>query len=150
MSTGRHIVPSTVPRLVRHAERSPLLTRLPVIVIAGFTMIAALLAGVLVRLTDPGDFRSLPDALWWAVQTITTVGYGDIVPRHTEGRVIAAIVMLMGIALIAVVTATVTATLVIAGRADSETEPGDEIGERLDQISNRLTVIEQALDRSAG
>jgi hypothetical protein len=57
MSTGRHIVPSTVPRLVRHAERSPLLTRLPVIVIAGFTMIAALLAGVAVRLSDPVDFR---------------------------------------------------------------------------------------------
>jgi voltage-gated potassium channel len=150
MSTGRHLVPSTVPRLVRHAEHSPLLTRLPVIVIAGFTMIAALLAGVVVRLSDPADFRSLPDALWWSVQTITTVGYGDIVPRHTEGRVIAAIVMLMGIALIAVVTATVTATLVNASRADSEREPGDEIGERLDQNSTRLTAIEQALARVAG
>lgn len=149
MSTSRQIVPSTVPRLVRHAERSPLLTRLPVIVIAGFTMIAALVAGVLVRLSDPGDFRSLPDALWWSVQTITTVGYGDIVPRHTEGRVIAAIVMLMGIALIAVVTATVTATLVNANRVDSGIEPGDEIGDRLDQISSRLTAIEQALGRVA-
>ena len=149
MSTDRHIVPSTVPRLVRHAERSPLLTRLPVIVIAGFTMIAALVAGVLVRLSDPGDFRSLPDALWWSVQTITTVGYGDIVPRHTEGRVIAAIVMLMGIALIAVVTATVTATLVNANRASSQIELGDQIGDRLDRISNRLTAIEQALGRVA-
>jgi voltage-gated potassium channel len=145
MSAGRQMVPSTVPRLVRHAERSPLLTRLPVIVIAGFTMIAALVAGVVVRLSDPGDFRSLPDALWWSVQTITTVGYGDIVPRHTEGRVIAAIVMLMGIALIAVVTATVTATLVNASRASSGIEPGDEIGDRLDQISSRLAAIEQAL-----
>ena len=149
MSTERYIVPSTVPRLVRHAERSPLLTRLPVIVIAGFTMIAALVAGVVVRLADPGDFRSFPDALWWSVQTITTVGYGDIVPRHTEGRVIAAIVMLMGIALIAVVTATVTATLVNANRASSQIELGDEIGDRFDQISNRLTAIERALGRVA-
>jgi voltage-gated potassium channel Kch len=149
MPTGRQIVPSTVPRLVGHAERSPLLTRLPVIFIAGFTMIAALVAGVVVRLADPGDFRSLPDALWWSVQTIKTVGYGDIVPRHTEGRVIAAIVMLMGIALIAVVTATVTATLVNASRANSQIELGGEIGDRLDQISSRLTAIEQALGRIA-
>jgi voltage-gated potassium channel len=102
-----------------------------------------------VRLSDPGDFRSLPDALWSSVQTITTVGYGDIVPRHTEGRVIAAIVMLMGIALIAVVTATVTATLVNASRASSQIELGDEIGDRLDQISSRLTAIEHALGRVA-
>ena len=149
MSTDRRLVPSTVPRLVGHAERSPLLTRLPVIVIAGVTMIAALVAGVVVRLADPGDFRSFPDALWWSVQTITTVGYGDIVPRHTEGRVIAAIVMLMGIALIAVVTATVTATLVNASRASSEIELSDEVGDRLDQISNRLTAIEQTLGRVA-
>ena len=149
MSTDRRLVPSTVPRLVGHAERSPLLTRLPVIVIAGVTMIAALVAGMVVRLADPGDFRSFPDALWWSVQTITTVGYGDIVPRHTEGRVIAAIVMLMGIALIAVVTATVTATLVNASRASSEIELSDEVGDRLDQISNRLTAIEQTLGRVA-
>jgi voltage-gated potassium channel Kch len=150
MSSSRHIVPSTVPRLVAHAERSPLMTRLPVIVIAGFTMTAALVAGVVVRLSDPVDFRSLPDALWWSVQTITTVGYGDIVPRHTEGRVIGAIVMLMGIALIAVVTATVTATLVNANRASTGIEPGDEFGDRLDQITDRLTAIEQALGRIAG
>jgi voltage-gated potassium channel Kch len=149
MSSERQIVPSTVPRLVGHAERSPLLTRLPVIVIAGVTMIAALVAGMVVRLADPGDFRSFPDALWWSVQTITTVGYGDIVPRHTEGRVIAAIVMLMGIALIAVVTATVTATLVNASRASSQIELSDEVGDRLDQISNRLTAIEQTLGRVA-
>jgi voltage-gated potassium channel Kch len=149
MSPRGHIVPGTVPRLVRHAEGSPLLTRLAVIVIAGFTMVAALMAGVLVRLADPGDFRSLPDALWWSVQTIATVGYGDMVPRHTEGRVIAALVMLMGIALIAVVTATVTATLVNASRASSDIVLGDEIGGRLDQISCRLTAIEQALGRVA-
>jgi hypothetical protein len=64
--------------------------------------------------------------------------------------VIAAIVMLMGIALIAVVTATVTATLVNASRASSGIEPGDEIGNRLDQISTRLAAIEQALGRVAG
>ena len=104
---------------------------------------------MVVRLADPGDFRSFPDALRWSVQTITTVGYGDIVPRHTEGRVIAAIVMLMGIALIAVVTATVTATLVNASRASSQIELGDQIGDRLDQISNRLSAIEQALGRVA-
>jgi hypothetical protein len=49
-----------------------------------------------------------------------------------------------------VVTATVTATLVNANRASTEIEPGDEIGDRLDQITDRLTAIEQALGRVAG
>lgn len=57
------------------------------------------------------------DALWWGVTTMTTVGYGDVYPVTGEGRLAAAILMLLGIALFSVVTATLTG-LLVQGRAD--------------------------------
>jgi voltage-gated potassium channel len=53
------------------------------------------------------------DAIWWGITTMTTVGYGDVVPVTFPGRVAAAILMLLGIALFGVITATVTGLLVI-------------------------------------
>ena len=64
--------------------------------------------GLLVRLTDPDAITSLGTGLWWAVQTATTVGYGDVVPTSTAGRMTAAVVMLAGLSLLAVTTAAVT------------------------------------------
>ena len=49
------------------------------------------------RVTDAREFPNIGDGLWWAVQTVTTVGYGDRVPTSPGGRLIAALVMLVGI-----------------------------------------------------
>ncbi len=58
------------------------------------------------------NITSFGDALWWAVTTITTVGYGDTYPVTFEGRIIATTTMLLGIALIGVVTAGIATTAV--------------------------------------
>lgn len=55
------------------------------------------------------------DALWWGIVTLTTVGYGDVYPRTTEGRIAAMVLMVLGISLYSAITATVTSIL-IAGR----------------------------------
>ena len=52
------------------------------------------------------------DALWWGIVTLTTVGYGDVYPVTPEGRIAAAILMLLGIGLFGVLTATVTSYLI--------------------------------------
>jgi voltage-gated potassium channel len=61
--------------------------------------------GVLIRLIDPEEYSSVGVGMWWALQTVTTVGYGDVTPTHVSGRLVGALVMLEGTAFIAIVTA---------------------------------------------
>ncbi|WP_072801567.1 potassium channel family protein [Rhodococcoides yunnanense] len=64
------------------------------------------------RSAPTGNIKSFPDALWWAVATVTTVGYGDYAPTTATGRCIAVGLMIAGIALLGVVTATLASWLV--------------------------------------
>jgi hypothetical protein len=84
--------------------------------IACATVVIAAGGGILAWALDRKDFPTIGEALWWSVQTVTTVGYGDIVPHRTEGRVIGGIVMLTGVAFIAVITSAVTAALIESAR----------------------------------
>src|SRR4051794_31457805 len=77
--------------------------------IATATAAMTIACGVVIRIIDPADFDNVWLGLWWAVQTVTTVGYGDVVPHHTSGRVIGALLMLSGIGFLTVVTAVITA-----------------------------------------
>jgi voltage-gated potassium channel len=73
-------------------------------VLLGFGMLlllAASLAYLLERSAQPEVFGSIPAALWWAIVTMTTTGYGDVVPQTVLGRVLAGLVMISGIAVIA-------------------------------------------------
>lgn len=77
---------------------------------------------------QPEAFRSIPDSLWWAVVTLTTVGYGDVYPVTLVGRIIAAIVMLLGIGLIALPTGIISAAMteIIRERRQIAHEPVTE------------------------
>jgi voltage-gated potassium channel len=77
-----------------------------------FWAVAVVVFGVLERLVDPKTFHGGWLGMWWAVETVTTVGYGDIVPQQTVGKLIAGFLMLGGLSLIAVVTAAITSGFV--------------------------------------
>lgn len=81
---------------------------------------------MLERQTNP-DLSHFPDALWWAIVTATTVGYGDITPQTGLARMCATVLMLMGIGLIGVVASSLSNALLIveqeAGRADAASAP---------------------------
>ena len=67
----------------------------------------------------PGaNITSIGDALWWAATTVTTVGYGDRYPVNTTGRVIAVTLMIVGIALVGAITASIAAWFVSSLDAD--------------------------------
>jgi voltage-gated potassium channel len=90
------------------------------------------------RASDDRNITSLPDALWWAITTVTTVGYGDRFPTTSGGRAIAAILMVVGIALFGMLAATISA-IFVSKDVDNDLEP------RLEQIDARLERIELAL-----
>lgn len=80
------------------------------------------------------------DGVWWAVSTVTTVGYGDKVPETTVGRVIAIVVMVVGIGFVAILTAAAAGRFMRERQAD---ETGQlELRDRLDEILRRLDAIE--------
>jgi voltage-gated potassium channel len=94
------------------------------------------------------NIHTYPDALWWAVVTVTTVGYGDRYPVSAGGRVVATILMLVGIGLIGVLTATV-ASVFIKEHTDATKEEFKrghaDLGQQLSLISDRLADVERRL-----
>src|SRR5688500_18623014 len=119
-----------------------------IIVIA--TLLVTLAGGVLIWLIDHKEYPNLGTSLWWSLQTVTTVGYGDIVPAETTGRIIGAVLMLQGLALITVVAAAVTATLIEQVRKRRNLDEDSVNLVHLKRIEARLDAIESALGIEAG
>ncbi len=130
--------------------RGPLTARRAAHIIVLLTTLVTIAGGFAIWLLDHREFPDLGESLWWSLQTVTTVGYGDVVPEQTGGRIIAAVVMLQGIALITVGAAAVTATLIEQARKRRHEEEGPETPERLERIEARLGAIEAALKARAG
>ena len=101
---------------------------------------------MLITFVDETDFPTLGRGMWWAVQTVTTVGYGDAVPTTTEGRLIGTVVMVTGIGFLSVVTAAITATFVESARGRLVAGRRDPVAHELQRISERLDRIEARLD----
>jgi voltage-gated potassium channel len=134
--------PQKVPITARLVLRESLTARRAAGIIAGFTVLITVAGGILERVVDHREFPTIGRGLWFALQTVTTVGYGDVTPKQADGRFIAAVVMLAGIGFLAVITASVTASLVESSRRRFAVESGADVMRRLDEISDRLARIE--------
>lgn len=115
------------------------------VVIASVSTVITVGAGILMTVADRDNFPSVGLGLWWAVQTVTTVGYGDHVPTTVAGRLIATLVMLLGIGFLTVITAAITSTFVSRSRREQGQTGADTTAEELRQIQARLERIEAAL-----
>jgi voltage-gated potassium channel len=104
-----------------------------------------LLAAVVVHVLSPKGFETFGDEVWWAAQTVTTVGYGDVVPATGGGRFIGGIVMFMSVATVSLVTAVVTAGFVgyQQRRLSGESERHEELRSALHRIEKRLEALER-------
>lgn len=98
---------SVADRFVEHSQLLYLVT------IAAGTVVAAAFAVLTIEFRAPGSqIQGISDALWWALSTVTTVGYGDIVPATPLGRIIGMVLMVVGIGVMAALISQVSATLV--------------------------------------
>ena len=114
------------------------------VAVLAFTL--ALVAALVEWAVDPG-IDTLGDALWWAISTVTTVGYGDVVPESSAGKIVAGVLMLAGVSAIPITTSLVVAVFVARSRAQ---ERESDIDDR-EQLMARLGRIERMLeDRDAG
>lgn len=93
-------------------------------VFLGVVLTTVLIAGAIMYVLegDEHGFTSIPTAVYWAVVTMSTVGYGDIVPHTAAGRLVASVLMIMGYAIIAVPTGIVTVELGTATRHANNTQ----------------------------
>ena len=103
------------------------------------TVFVVVLSGAVEATVDTKDFNSLWDGIWWAVVTVTTVGYGDVTPHSVQGRLVAMVVMLFGIGFLSVLTATIASRFV---QTDTDTK---EMAASLRRIEAELADLRQQL-----
>jgi voltage-gated potassium channel len=142
---GAGATPPTHPRAIKVLQRRPLTAGRAARLIASSTILVTVVGGVLMRFTDPKEFPNVADGLWWAIQTVTTVGYGDIVPTSPTGRLVAALVMVVGIGFLTVITATITSAFIETARRRMDGSTTNTLIAKLDQIVARLDAIEAGL-----
>ena len=138
----------------------PPTVRLAAGAIVSATAGVVVVAGIAIRVLDHKEYPDVWVGMWWAIQTVTTVGYGDVTPVHWTGRLVGVVVMLQGIAFLAILTAAITSLFVARAseelREQHRLEADDELGPlahtdaRFDALERRLERIEAALQARPG
>ena len=135
--------------------REPPSVRLAANVIVTATVVIVVLGGVAMRVFDHKEYASVWLGMWWVLQTVTTVGYGDLTPHNAIGKILTSVVMLWGMAFLAIVTAAITSVFV--ARAQQERAAGAEsaaagaeatVDQRFDHIDSQLQQLRELLEKT--
>lgn len=132
--------------LKRFMER-PASIRAATRVIMGLTVATVFAGSIIVWLFDKRDFSSYGEALWFTLQTVTTVGYGDVTPTSTVGRAVGAFVMITAIGFITIVTAAITSAFVEAARRQVHEVEGAQAASDTERIESAIADLGKRLDR---
>lgn len=142
-----------IERRMTKFMHEPPSVRLAAQVIVTATTLVVVLGGLMMRFFDHAEYHTVWIGMWWVLQTVTTVGYGDYTPKAAIGRILTSLVMLYGIAFLSITTAAITSVFVAraeqerasglhaaAGQAESSAE------ERFDRIDAQLAVLNDRVD----
>jgi voltage-gated potassium channel Kch len=143
-----------VERQMTRFLHKPVSVRAAASVIVTATSVVVVVGGVLIRVLDPHEFPNIWLGMWWALQTATTVGYGDVTPKDVGGRIVAAFVMLEGVAFLAIITAAITSNFVAraqrergAAEVGAEEKEEERLEARFDDLDARLDRLEAMLGK---
>ena len=138
---------NVIERRMARFMREPPSVRTAAGVIVTATAVVVVAGGALMRLLDHGEYSDIWVGMWWALQTVTTVGYGDVTPKNPSGRIIATFVMLQGIAFLAIITAAITSTFVARANKERDMAHAADEDDTEVRIEAQLKGIDQRLDR---
>jgi voltage-gated potassium channel len=142
--------PNVIERRMTRFLREPPSVQTAAGVIITATAVVVVLGGVAMRVLDHKEYSNVWVGMWWALQTVTTVGYGDVTPMHWTGRLVATLVMLEGIAFLTVTIAAITSTFVARGEAERDAAEAAEDEQEEDRLAARLDGLDERLDRVEG
>jgi len=135
-------------RVARFVQETPTVRGATAVIVTA-TFLVVIGAGVLMTLIDGTEFPSVGVGLWWAVQTVTTVGYGDVTPKDVSGRLVATLVMLEGTAFIAIVTAVITSSFVARAQTQRDTAQKSDDSSDREAMERRFDELERKIDALA-
>ena len=136
-----------LPRAYIRFEKNPSSVRYASAAIVG-TLFVLVLAGTLLSwLFARDDYSSFGEAVWFTLQTVTTVGYGDTTPTTQVGRFVASVVMLVSIGLMAVITAGITSLFVRSVSREQQHADHQVLTESLARIEANLAAAHERLAR---
>lgn len=118
--------------------------------IALTTLVVTLAGGLVAWLIDHSEFPNIGESMWWSLQTVTTVGYGDVVPENVEGRIVGSVLMIAGVGFLAVITASIAAAFTQMGMRRLRQSDQDPLAERIEELISRVDRLEETVRRSTG
>jgi voltage-gated potassium channel Kch len=139
---------SFLERKLSRILRDPPSIRVATGVIVSATLVVVAVSGILIWALDHDEYPNIWIGMWWALQTVTTVGYGDVSPTNPSGRIIGAFVMLYGVAFVTIFVAAITSIFVTRAsqeRGIAEDEAEQRIEAKLGVIDDRLGRLEDLL-----
>jgi len=144
-----------VERRLTKFLHAPPSVRLAANVIVTATVLIVVVGGVMMRVLDHKEYASVWLGMWWVLQTVTTVGYGDLTPESAIGKILTSLVMLWGVAFLAIITAAITSVFVARAQRERMTDvehaaAGAErtADDRFDQIDAQLQQLRELLERT--
>jgi voltage-gated potassium channel len=147
MTTGAPAPPHRGPPLIERRIKKIANARSITLALATTFLGLAVVGGIAIRFLDESSFPTFGQAIWWALQTVTTVGYGDVVPSGSAGKVIGGIEMILGVSFISFLTAGVTSVIVQRAQEQRHAEERAQMDLEFQRLVGALEEVRAAIGR---
>lgn len=131
--------------LNRRLESKGLRPRVAASVLAIVWLVAIVVFGLAIHLLDPDSFSTFWEGSWWATQTVTTVGYGDVVPADWLGKLVAMVLMIGGLSFFAVITGLITTEFVTRADAQRRGDENASLQATLTELRSEVATLREDL-----